>query len=250
MEKLLACAMDIGEQMVISGAEIYRVEESISRMCTSFGASRTDVFIITSNMTATVYTEDGRSFTQTRRITSSSTDYEKLHNLNRLSRRICAEKLTEEEIRKELDEAIHCKTYPFWLECLAYSATAGAFTLFFGGDLKELAVSLFAGLVVRLCLLLTEKTISGRFFSKFFSAAIATVIAYVCVKLGILDDVDMVIIGNIMTLIPGVGLTNALRDLLVGDSVSGLLRLIEAVLIAIAIAAGFFLVSVLGGFVL
>jgi len=116
LEKLLACAMDIGEQMVISGAEIYRVEESISRMCTSFGASRTDVFIITSNMTATVYTEDGRSFTQTRRITSSSTDYEKLHNLNRLSRRICAEKLTEEEIRKELDEAIHCKTYPFWLE--------------------------------------------------------------------------------------------------------------------------------------
>jgi len=104
--------------------------------------------------------------------------------------------------------------------------------------------------VVRLCLLLTEKTISGRFFSKFFSAAIATVIAYACVKLGILDDVDMVIIGNIMTLIPGVGLTNALRDLLVGDSVSGLLRLIEAVLIALAIAAGFFLVSVLGGFVL
>lgn len=250
MEKLLACAMDIGEQMLISGAEIYRVEESIRRMCTSFGASRTDVFIITSNMMATVYTPDGRSFTQTRRIVSSATDYERLHHLNRLSRRICEEKLSEEEIRTELEGAVNCRTYPFWLECLAYSGTAGAFTLFFGGDLLELAVSLVAGLVVRFCLLLTEKTISGKIFSKFFSAAIATLIAYLGVKLTLIGDVDKVIIGNIMTLIPGVGLTNALRDLLVGDSVSGLLRIIEAILTAIAIAAGFFLVSVLGGFVL
>ncbi|MBR4941301.1 MAG: threonine/serine exporter family protein [Clostridia bacterium] len=250
MENYLACAMDIGEQMLISGAEIYRVEESIRRMCTSFGASRTDVFIITSNMMATVYTEEGKSYTQTRRITASATDYEKLHHLNMLSRRICSENLSETEIRRELNKAVNCKTYPFWLECLGYSATAGAFTLFFGGTWIEFLVSLFAGAVVRFCLLLTEKTISGRIFSKFFSAAIATLIAYLGVKLNLIDNVDTVIIGNIMTLVPGVGLTNALRDLLVGDSVSGLLRIIEAVLTAIAIAAGFFLVSVLGGFVL
>ncbi|MBQ1954149.1 MAG: threonine/serine exporter family protein, partial [Clostridia bacterium] len=99
MENYLSCAMDIGEKMLTSGAEIYRVEESIRRMCSAFGASRTDVFIITSNMTATVYFPDGSSFTQTRRIISSETDYEKLHHLNMLSRRICTEKISEEEIR-------------------------------------------------------------------------------------------------------------------------------------------------------
>ena len=57
-------------------------------------------------------------------------------------------------------------------------------------------------------------------------------------------------IGIIMTLIPGIGLTNALRDLFTGDSIAGLLRSIEAALTALAIAAGYFLISVVGGMLL
>ena len=64
------------------------------------------------------------------------------------------------------------------------------------------------------------------------------------------QHVDKVIIGNIMTLIPGIGLTNAIRDLFTGDSIAGLLRSIEAVLTALSIAAGYYLVAVQGGFVL
>ena len=93
MENLLNCAMDIGEQMLLSGAEVHRVEESIKRMCSSFGAKRTDVFIITSSMVVSVFTDDDKSYTQTRRILNSSTDYEKLHKLNELSRKICSNKL-------------------------------------------------------------------------------------------------------------------------------------------------------------
>ena len=241
--------MDIGERMLTSGAEIYRVEESIRRMCTAFGASRTDVFIITSNMTATIYLPDGRSFTQTRRIITSETDYERLHRLNMLSRKICETEMSEEEIRAEIQKLSECKKYPFWLECFAYSFTAGAFTVFFGGGLKETIVSLVVGLVVPFCLKFSEKFLSSKIFTRFLCSAVATLLAFAAVWVGIINSVDMVIIGNIMTLVPGVGLTNALRDLLVGDSVSGLLRLIEAVLMAIAIAAGYFLVAVLGGFV-
>ncbi len=250
METYLACAMDVGEQMLICGAEIYRVEESVRRMCAAFGAVRTDVFIITSNMIATVYTPDGQSCTQTRRITTSGTDYEKLHLLNRLSRKICSEKMAPEQIREELGLVAKSKKYPFWLECLGYSGAAGAFTVFFGGDVPDMCVSLLVGLVVPFCLKFAEKIISSKIFTRFLCATVATLLAFFAVKLEIIANVDMVIIGNIMTLVPGVGLTNALRDLLVGDSVSGLLRLIEAILTAIAIAAGYFLVSVLGGFAL
>ena len=72
--------------------------------------------------------------------------------------------------------------------------------------------------------------------------------SFFAVKFGWITSVDKIIIGNIMTLIPGIGLTNALRDLFTGDSIAGLLRSIEAVLTALAIAAGYFLVAVLGGF--
>lgn len=248
MEALLRCIMDIGEQMLVSGAEVHRVEESVSRMCRAFGAVRTDVFIITSSIVVTVYTAEGRSYTQTRRIVSSSSDFERLHALNKLCRRICRETMTEEKIKEELESIAKCRTYPFWLECLCYAIIAAAFTVFFGGGLVEMAVSFAVGAIVRLGILLSDTILTNKIFSKFFSAATATLCAFVAVKLGVVESVDKIIIGNIMSLIPGIGLTNALRDLFIGDSIAGLLRSIEALLIALAIAAGYFLVAVIGGF--
>ena len=61
MENLFSCAMDIGEQMLISGGEVHRVEESVTRICNAFGAVRVDVFIITSSMVVTVHTKDGET---------------------------------------------------------------------------------------------------------------------------------------------------------------------------------------------
>ena len=250
MEEYINCAMDIGEQMLLSGAEVHRVEESISRMCAAFGAVRTDIFIITSSMVLTVYTQDNRSYTQTRRINGVSTDYEKLHKLNALSRHICKEKMDVQQIQAELAAAIHRKVYPFWLECISYALIAGAFTAFFGGKVSDVLVSLFVGAIVRFGILLCETAIPNKIFSKFFSAVVATLLAFAAVSWGLIENVDKVIIGNIMSLIPGIGLTNALRDLFTGDSIAGLLRSIEAVLTALAIAAGYFLVAFLGGFAL
>jgi uncharacterized membrane protein YjjP (DUF1212 family) len=90
----------------------------------------------------------------------------------------------------------------------------------------------------------------NKIFVKFWSTVIITALAFISVKLGWISSVDKLIIGNIMTLIPGIGLTNALRDLFTGDSIAGLLRSIEAVLFALAIAAGYFFVVFLGGIAL
>jgi uncharacterized membrane protein YjjP (DUF1212 family) len=201
-------------------------------------------------MVVTVLDENGTTYTQTRRITSTSTDFDKLHRLNKLSRKICEKRLTEEEIISEFEWVQTRKTYPFWLECIAYAVIAGAFTIFFGGNVTEMVVSIVVGAIVRFGILLCDNTVKNKIFSKFFSAAVATFLAYISVKCGIIGSVDKVIIGNIMSLIPGIGLTNALRDLFTGDSIAGLLRSIEAILTALAIAAGYFLVAVLGGIAL
>ena len=66
-------------------------------------------------------------------------------------------------------------------------------------------------------------------------------------RLSLVGSVDKVIIGNIMSLIPGIGLTNALRDLFTGDHIAGLLRTIESVMIALVIAAGYVLSAILMG---
>ena len=247
MKEALICAMDIGEQMLLCGAEIHRVEDSLERMCYALGAKRIDVFIITSSMVVTVYDANGDTFTQTRRVLNIGTDIEKLHRLNELSREICRNKLSVDEIRAKFQNVMQANGYPFWIECIAYAAIAGAFTLFFGGNWVESLVSLAVGAVVRFVVLFADKSSMNKIFAKFLCCFVATGLAFIAVKMGIIQTVDMIVIGNIMTLIPGIGLTNALRDLFTGDSISGLLRSIEAVLIALAISAGYFLCAFIAG---
>ena len=250
MEELFNCAMDIGEQMLLAGAEVHRAEESIGRMCYAFGAKRVDVFIITSSIVVTLYTQDGTNYTQTRRVESMKFNFERLHKLNALSREICSRQMTPEEIREKLNAAVATKQFPLWAEFISYAVITGAFTLFFGGGYVESLVSLVVGAIVWLLVFLSEKLVTNKFFGKFYASAIATVLAFFAMKLGWIPDVDKVIIGNIMTLIPGIGLTNSIRDLFAGDSIAGLLRLIDALLTALVIAAGYYLVAVLGGFLL
>ena len=246
MEKLLDSVMDIGEQMLINGGEVHKVEDSIKRIFSAYGTKRTDVFIITSSIVVTIHTDD-KAYTQTRRITETSTDYEKLHKLNELSRSICKHKYSDNEIKKQLAEIAKSKKYPLWLEFICYAVIAGAFTLFFGGGITESAVSFIIGALVRFVILLCDKTVKNKIFCKFVSAFIATSLAFIALRLDFIATVDKVIIGNIMTLIPGIGLTTALKDLLVGDSIAGLLRTIEACITALAIAAGYFAVAFITG---
>lgn len=247
MKKLLECAMDIGEQMLISGAEVHRVEDSISRMCCSFGAARTDVFIITSSMVVTVYTKEGECYTQTKRIQGIATDMEKVHRLNDLSRKICGTNMTVEEIRKEIKEHIDSKPYPFWIISICYAMIAAAFTAFFGGELNEILVSPLVGFITSFITWGSDKVGMNQVIEKFLCSFFVTVFSFIFMKLGCIGSVDKVIIGNIMTLIPGIGLTNAIRDLFVGDSIAGILRAVEAALTALAIGAGYFLFVLLMG---
>ncbi len=248
MEQALNIIMDIVEQMLLSGAEISRMEDSARRLGEAFGATRTDAFIITSNIEISLHDKNGTSSTQIRRVVGIGTDIEKLHRLNNLIRKICTEKISSQEIEAQLEKIKRARAYPFSVTVFAYGLIAGAFTLFFGGGITEAICSLTVGLILAFIVKFTELGTLNKIFAKFFCSFAATLLAFVCMKIGLVDSVDHIIIGNIMLIIPGVGLTVALRDLFVGDSLSGALRSIEVVLFAIAIAGGYFLsAGIMGG---
>lgn len=240
MQNYFDVIMDIGEQMLLCGAEIHRVEDSMERMCIALGATAIDVFIITSSIVVTIHTPDG-CLTQTRRIINSGNDIERFHRLNQLSRDICHSKMTLDNIKERLEDIKTQKRYPFWAEILSYVFIVGSFSFFFGGNLHETLTAALIGAILRFVVLFIDKFEINKIFGKLICSFVATVLTCSAMKIGLIAVIDKVMIGNIMVLIPGVGLTNALRDLLVGDSVSGLLRLIEAILATLAIAAGYFL---------
>ena len=241
MNNVLTAILDIGEEMLISGAEVGRVEEALKRMGMALGAHRVDAFIITSSMVVTLHTEEGSFITQTRRVDTIGTDIERLHRLNDLARRIARGTLSCDEAEAELKKIKQKKRYSLGLEVFSYAFISAAFTLFFGGGAIESVCSFFIGAILAVVVAFTAKIGLNKIFARLISSFAATLLAFVFLHLGAVSSPDNIIIGNIMTLIPGVGLTIALRDLFVGDSITGLLRTIEAVLFALAIAGGYFL---------
>lgn len=247
---LLSAALDIGEQMLISGAEIYRVEDCIKRICRTYGAQRIDVLTITSSIIATLQGDDGDIFTQTRRIKKYDTDLNKLDRLNDLSREICATKPSLDTIQEKIAAASLAKTFSFPVRCLAYALVSGSFTLFFGGGAADAVVSSIIGILLCAAVVLTGKSKVNSIFAGIMTSFLASLLAFLSAGIPIQSltlSPDKIIIGNIMILIPGVGLTNSIRDMINGDTISGMLRFSEACLVALGIAAGYFIAAFITG---
>ena len=245
---LLSSVLEILKMMTEAGAEIYRIEESATRILNAYGVLNADVYATTSNIIVSLETEDGLIKTHSRRIGGISTDIEKVDRLNHLVRRITTEKPDVAAIKQEIEKIKDTPTYPPLVNIVFYGIIAGAFYFFFGGrSLVEFAFSSVIGFVTGVITALLGKANANKFMVKFLCSLAACLIIFTLKSFSVVSSVDNIIIANIMTLIPGIGLTNSLRDLFVGDSVSGILRLIEVALLALAIACGYILTTFLFG---
>ena len=248
-DALLDLSVDIGRGLLSSGAEIYRVEDSIGRILNAYGARRADVFAIPSVIIASLTMPGENQITQTRRILSSATDLNALTQVNDLCRRICAHRPEPEQIDAELKAILARKPYPWFVRWADYVFIALAFTVFFGGGWPE---GLAAGAVGGLLFLAMEglkKLCVGSVFPQLLGAAIIAALTLLAARLVPELRTDKVVIGNIMLLIPGVELTNGMRDLFSGDVLAGLLHIGEAVFLATIIALGAVFILSLGGMV-
>ena len=149
-EKVLSFALDLGKSMVQSGAEINRVEETVKRVCFAYGLKSTHVFSIISMVYATVIEKSGKTHTQMRRIYSYAPNFDRLEQLNSLSRKICREVPDIDKAAQEL-EALFVKKNPFRpTVCLGYILAAMGFTVFFGGTLWDALASAPIAVVIYL----------------------------------------------------------------------------------------------------
>ena len=249
--KLLQAILDIAEEMLVAGAEVSRVEDSVERMCRAYGCDRINAFVITSNIQVTMEAPDGEILTQIRRIVRSDVNFDRLDYLNALSRYICAEKPDLQKLTEHFAQVMERKIYSVWIRYLAAILIAGGFAVFFGGNLLDGAASALVGVMVIWLLYILSRRDNNLLAINFVAALAAGLLSVALVHLGIGVHTDKIMIGAIMIQIPGIAMTNAVRDMLIGDLATGLLRLVNSLLLAAVIACGFALsILVTGGGIL
>ncbi len=230
-----ACLL-AGKIMLENGAETTRVEDTMMRMAASFGIPQSHSFV---TPTAIIFSLEGTDPTKLIRISERSTDLQKVDEVNSISRMASAREITLPETMKRLKQLEEAKgTYPMFIQVLAAAATSGCFLIMFQGQWQDFIPALISGGMGYLCAVLFQGLVQIKFFAEFLAAFVIGSLSVGFVAIGLGLDLDKIIIGSVMPLVPGVLITNAVRDLIAGHLVSGITKGTEALLTAFAIGSG------------
>lgn len=235
---LLDLATDLGYELAMSGAETFRVEESINRVMQAYGV-QSEAFAIPNNLIVSIETPDGQPMTRMRRIGYHGNDLDGVEVFNGLSRAICSHKPDPQQARQWLQIArSKRRTHTLPIYYLGNFLGASGFALFFGGTLTDAFWGGICGLLVGVVGKVMDKLKANQFFSTIASSFLMALLAYSIFGFGLTDNADTSIIGTLMILVPGLLFTNAMRDIIYGDTNSGVNRIVQVLLIAMAIALG------------
>lgn len=235
---LLELATDLGYELAMSGAETFRVEESVSRVLGAYGI-QAEVFAIPNLLIVSIITEDAQPITRMRRIAHHGSDLDAVEKYNGLSRAICSRKpepMVALQWLKDMDT--QRKNYSMSIQYVGSFLGAGGFAFFFGGCYMDSLCAGLCGILVSFVNKLLDDRKANQFFRTIISAFFMALLAYFLGSRGITHNSDAVTIGALMLLVPGLLFTNAMRDVIYGDTNSGINRIVQVLLVAVALALG------------
>lgn len=235
--KILNFSCEIGKQLLQNGAEIYRVEESIERILNSYGYKKAEVFAIPSYIIINIE-KDENNYTKSVRIKTITNNLHKLDELNNLCRSICMKCPQMDEANELLNEIVAKEPYKLWISFMAYGLVAFFFTLYKSGTVLDSVISFLCGLIVKFMVFNMRRVKANVFFTNLLASIILAVIPLVLSYTGTIIHLDIIIIGAIMLLVPGLAITNVVRDVLAGDFLTALTKLSEVLIVGMAIAIG------------
>jgi len=230
-------AMKAGEIMLRSGAEIYRVEETIVRICESYGL-RCESFVLPTGIFISMVDDKGGTNTAFMRIRDRKVDLTSIDRVNSLSRRIQKLRPDFDIVLRELEEIDSAEKHSFPVRLAATGIGSLAFTLLFQGSLYDSITALAIG-----CISYLSKEILTRkglflFLENLLAGLVTGFLSTAAVNLFPVLDGYKIIIGSILMYLPGVLITNSIKDALYGDLVASMTRLGEAILTVTVLVAG------------
>lgn len=238
--RVLELANEAGKILLENGAEIFRVEETMKRISSALGVEHDDFFVLSNGIFTTGGDPAHRNrgvFAMVKHIPVKGTQLNRVVAVNQLSREIVAGKYSLDEIEEKLREIRSMAGMPSWAQVLASGIGSGCFCFLLGGTLLDSLAAFLVGMLLWIYLLALGKSLS-KIMCNLCGGALVTLLCIVCLHFHLGSNLDHMIVGTIMPLIPGVPFTNGIRDIANSDYISGSVRLLDAILIFLSIAIG------------
>ncbi|MDD3251600.1 MAG: threonine/serine exporter family protein [Lachnospiraceae bacterium] len=236
--EVLLLALQAGRILLENGAEIFRVEDTVYRICHAYGLYSANAFVLSNGIFLTSGDEEETQFAKVLQIPVNHANLSRVAEVNQLSRRIEAQQCSIETVRQELERIEQLPEFPQIVQILAAGIGGSCFCLMFGGAIPDFICSFLIGALLQLYLL----KLGRRYFSKIvcylLGGALVTLLSIFCYLMKLGPHLDAMMIGGIILMVPGMAFTNAIRDMADGDYISGSVRMLDAVLVFFCIAMG------------
>lgn len=238
-QDLLDTCLTAGELMIEGGSEMYRVEDTMLRIAKSAGEPDPRVFVVPTGVFMSL---DHGNYCQSILVHERNINLELVDRINSLSRAFADKKITLQEVKREVDKIAHggFPTFPLWLQTIGAAVLSATLMVMFMNnyDWVDFPAAAFVGAIGFLSFYYFKRFTKVKFLAELVAALVMTIVAAGLVNLFPKMIIDNILTGALMPLVPGLALTNALRDLFKGDILSGMAKICEALLTAFALGGG------------
>lgn len=236
-QEVLDICLTAGRLMIEGGSEMYRVEDTMLRIARNAGINDPRVF---ATPTCVFMSLDGGKLSQMKQIRDRNINLELVDRVNELSREFATKKIDLLELKNRIIKVANAPSFPMWMQIIGAAVLSATLMVLFMDDYDwvDFPGAALVGAIGFWAYYEFKKYTKVRFLSELIAAMIMGVLALGLNYLYPKMIIDNILIGALMTLVPGLAMTNALRDLFMGDLLSGIVRMCEAILSALALGGG------------
>lgn len=236
--QLINLALDAGEIMLASGAETFRVQDTMQRILSVSGKEKIEALAMCTLLMVTLPREDKGPLSMARAVKNRDLNFEKICAVNDMSRAFVSGKISVTEALDHCQEIHHAPNFKFRTRVLGYAISGAGFAFMVGGSVQDFLVSFVIALLMGCTLVSLERKKIPFFVAPLMGGLVTGLAACMAHVLLPATQLDKLIIGTMKVLLPGLALSKAMRDLLEGNLISGNSKVVEVLLIACSIAAG------------
>lgn len=230
-----------GRLLIENGSNMDRVNDTLQRMAKSAGLKDFQAF---TTVTGMVLGSNNRPNAQVMNVRRRKNDLSKIAAVNEISREMARQLITLPEAYAQLKWLDKQGPYKYQnvAETLAAAVLSMALMIVFTGDVQDSWAGFLDGGISYAVFSYVIRKFKIQYLGEFCASLVIGFLAVSLVKIGWAHNINDIIIGAVMPLVPGIPLTNAARDLVSGNLISGPTRGIEAVLTAVSIGSAIVIV--------
>ncbi|MDT2597883.1 threonine/serine exporter family protein [Enterococcus dongliensis] len=233
---VLNTCLKAGKIMMESGSEVYRVEDTMKRIALNAGLDDIQTYVTATGLIIGFPSEQNSQVVQ---ITPQSINLEKVTAVNQGSRQFADGELSLPDFYLYLEEVDQATPdFPYLWKIIAAGIVSSTLMIILNGTWFDFIPTFIIGMIGFAVHTFFGRKLQMNFLNDFVAALIIGYLALLAVSWSVAKDVNSLIIGSIMPLVPGLAITNAFRDIMAGHLISGVARGTEALFIAGAIGGG------------